>query len=142
VIEANGAVQVDAPITAVFDYLADARNEPQWLPGAQEVTKTTDGPVGLGTRFEGVYRRAGRVELELVEFERPTRVTFRARARIVDFDDAVTLTEREGGTALVARMDARPRGAMKLVAPLMARTMRRQFESNWVHLKEAVERQG
>jgi hypothetical protein len=69
-------------------------------------------------------------------------VTFRARARIVDFDDAVTLTEREGGTALVARMDARPRGAMKLVAPLMARTMRRQFESNWVHLKEAVERQG
>jgi uncharacterized protein YndB with AHSA1/START domain len=142
VIEANGAVQVDAPVTAVFDYLADARNEPQWLPGAQEVTKTTDGPVGLGTRFEGVYRRAGRVELELVEFERPTRVTFRARARIVDFDDAVTLTEREGGTALVARMDARPRGAMKLVAPLMARTMRRQFESNWVHLKEAVERQG
>lgn len=135
-------MQVDAPITAVFDYLADARNEPQWLPGAQEVTKTTDGPVGLGTRFEGVYRRAGRVELELVEFERPTRVTFRARARIVDFDDAVTLTEREGGTALVARMDARPRGAMKLVAPLMARTMRRQFESNWVHLKEAVERQG
>ena len=139
-IEADGSVQIDAPIEAVFDYLADARNEPQWLPGAQEVGKTSDGPVGLGTRFEGVYARAGRVALELVEFVPPTRVTFRARVKIADFDDAVTLTERDGGTALSARMEAGPRGAMKLFAPPMARTMRRQFETDWMHLKEALER--
>src|SRR5581483_6301916 len=115
-IEAHGAVHIDAPIEDVFDYLADARNEPQWLPGARQVTKTSDGPLGLGTRFEGMYARAGRVELELVEVERPTRFTFRARARIVAFDDEVTLSERDGGTALSARMEAEPRGAMKLFA--------------------------
>lgn len=138
-IEAHGAVEIDAPIEAVFDYLSDARNEPQWLPGAQEVTKTTDGAVGLGTRFEGVYARAGRVQIELVEFERPTRFTFRARAKIVAFDDEVTLAERDGCTALSARMEAEARGAMKLFAPLMARTLRRQFAANWQHAKEALE---
>jgi hypothetical protein len=29
---------------------------------------------------------------------------------------------------------------MRVVAPVMARTMRRQFEENWKHLKTALER--
>jgi Polyketide cyclase / dehydrase and lipid transport len=95
--------------------------------------------VGLGSTFFGDYRSAGSVQLELVEFERPRRVTFRARSRIVDFDDAVELTPVDGGTRLEARMTAQPRGAMRLVSPLMARTMRRQFAGNWDHLRQALE---
>jgi hypothetical protein len=36
-------------------------------------------------------------------------------------------------------MSAEPRGAMRLVAPVMARTMRRQFSDNWDHLRSALE---
>jgi uncharacterized protein YndB with AHSA1/START domain len=142
VIEANAEIRISAPAEKVFDYLADARNEPEWLPGAERVEKVGDGEVGLGTRFKGVYARAGSVDLELVEFERPHRLTFRAGSRIVSFDDAVTLEERDGETTLRARMEARPRGPMRVVAPVMARTMRRQFEENWKHLKAALERDG
>jgi hypothetical protein len=78
--------------------------------------------------------------LSIVEFERPSRVTFRARSRIVHFDDAVQLTAIEGGTRLVARMTAEPRGLMRLLAPVMGRTLRRQFSSNWDHLRQALER--
>jgi carbon monoxide dehydrogenase subunit G len=139
VIEAKGTVLIDRPLDHVFDYLSDARNEPHWLPGAERVEKTSDGPVGLGTTYEGTYARAGRVELTLVTFERPTAVTFRAHAKIVDFDDAVKLSEEDGKTRLNATMTAQPRGVMKLFGPLMAKTLRRQFEGNWVHLKEALE---
>jgi carbon monoxide dehydrogenase subunit G len=138
-IEGRGETTIARPIAEVFDYICDARNEPTWLPGARSVEKTSDGPVGLGTTFVGQYARAGRVELELVEFERPTRLTFRARSRIVDFDDAVELTAHESSTHLDARMTAEPRGAMRLVAPMMARTMRRQFSDNWAHLRTALE---
>ena len=62
-------------IGEVFDYVVDARNEPKWLPGAKGVEKTTPGDVGLGTRFEGAYARAGKVTLELVEYEPPHRFT-------------------------------------------------------------------
>jgi carbon monoxide dehydrogenase subunit G len=139
VIEATGTVVIDRPLEDVFDYLADARNEPAWLPGCVRVDKTTPGPVELGTSFDGTYNRAGRVEVELVVYERPRAVTFRARSRIVDFDDAVRLTEEAGQTRLTATMTAQPRGFMRLFSPLMARTMRRQFEANWVHLKAALE---
>jgi uncharacterized protein YndB with AHSA1/START domain len=70
VIVAHGETEIAAPIERVFEYLADARTEPAWLPGATSVEKVTDGPVGKGTRFEGVYARAGRVSVELVDSSR------------------------------------------------------------------------
>ena len=130
---------MQAPPERVFDYLADARNEPDWLPGAQRVEKVTDGPIGLHTRFDGVYARAGVVAVELVEFDRPHRLTFRALAKIVAFDDEVELTPDGDGTVLVARLSAQPRGIMRLFTPMMVKTMQRQFERNWPHLKAKLE---
>ena len=137
-IEARGGTEIEAPIERVFDYVADARHEPEWLPGAEKVEKMTPGDVALGTRFEGTYARAGRVSLEIVEFERPRRLTFRADSRIVRFDDEIELTDVDGRTQLRARMLAQPKGVMRLMSPLMARTMRQQFESNWDQLSAAV----
>src|SRR5438128_11959491 len=105
-IEAEGETVIERPIEEVFDFLVDSRNEPEWLPGAVRVELVGDGPVGKGARFVGEYARAGRVELELVEYERPIRVTFRARARIVEFDDAVVLSSEDGRTRVRARMTA------------------------------------
>jgi uncharacterized protein YndB with AHSA1/START domain len=139
VIEGHGETEIRASIERVFDYVSDARNEPNWLPGAKAVDKITPGPVELGTRFDGTYVRAGRVSVEIVAFDRPSRLTFRARSRIVDFDDMIELSEGDGGTRLTARMSAQPRGLMRLVSPLMARTMRGQFQANWTHLKQALE---
>ena len=138
-IQADGGTTIARPIEEVFDYLSDPRNEPDWLPGATAVDKTSEGPVGLGSTFVGHYARAGRVALELVEFERPHRVTFRAHSKIVDFDDAVELSETDGRTLLQARMHATPRSVMRVLEPLMARTLRRQFAANWDHLRRAVE---
>ena len=126
-IQADGGTTIARRIEEVFDYLSDPRNEPDWLPGATAVDKTSEGPVGLGSTFVGHYARAGRVALELVEFERPHRVTLRAHSKIVDFDDAVELTETDGRTLLQARMHATPRSVMRIVAPLMARTLRSQI---------------
>jgi uncharacterized protein YndB with AHSA1/START domain len=138
-IEARAEIDIHAPVERVFDYVADARNEPQWLPGAKEVTKVTPGELARGTRFQGAYARAGRVDLEIVAFERPSRVTLRGRSRIVRFDDAIELAAVDGGTRLSARMTAEPQGLMRLMAPLMGRTMRSQFGANWTHLKRALE---
>jgi len=140
VIEAEAGIEINAPVEVVFDLVADATNEPAWLPGAQRVEKVTPGPVTLGTRFDGTYARAGAVSLEIVDFRRPSAVTLRARSRIVNFDDAIELEAGgDGVTRLHARMAARPRGVMRLFGPLMARTMRTQFTDNWQHLKRWVE---
>jgi uncharacterized protein YndB with AHSA1/START domain len=138
-IRSEAAVSIARPVETVFDLLADPRNEPSWLPGARRVAMTTPEPVRLGSRFEGEYARAGKVTIELVAFERPSRVTFRAVSKIVRFDDAVTLAAENGGTRLDAVMEAAPQGVMRLLAPLMGRTMRAQFAANWLALKRFVE---
>jgi uncharacterized protein YndB with AHSA1/START domain len=140
VIEARGSTDIARPVREVFEYASDARNEPKWLPGASDVEKTTPGEVGLGTRFEGTYARAGTVQLELVEYEPPYRFTFRARSKIVSFDDAVELSERDGKTHLEARMLAEPQGAMKLLGFLMAPTLKKSFAANWDRLRRELER--
>lgn len=140
-IEAHGNATIQRSVEDVFDDLADPRNEPNWLPGAKSVTMTSDGELRSGSTFVGGHARAGRVELQIVEFERPSRVTFRAQSKIVHFDDAVQLTPIEGGTRLQAQMTAEPQGLMRLVGPLMGRTMRKQFASNWDYLRHALERE-
>lgn len=140
-IHTEAEVHIERPADAVFAFLADARNEPQWLPGATRVVKLTDGPVGLGTRFEGDYARAGTVQVELVAFERPRRLTFRANSKMVRFDDAAELTPDGSGTRLRAVMDAQPQGVMRLMGPMMGRVMRKQFTANWLELKRALEAQ-
>ena|SRR5947209_3120578 len=137
--DADATARIARPREEVFGYLADPRNEPYWLPGARSVQMLGDGPVTLGSRFVGEYARAGRVELEVVDFEPPSRVTFRARSRVVNFDDAVELTDADGVTLLTAHMTAQPRGLMRLFGPAMARTMRSQFSTNWDHLRAALE---
>ncbi|MFL5760094.1 MAG: hypothetical protein ACJ789_10165 [Thermomicrobiales bacterium] len=105
------------------------------------VEQVTPGPTGLGTHFEGEYARAGTLAVELVTFERPHRVTFRAASRIVCFDDDVTLVLEGAGTRLRSVIEARPQDPVRLVGPLMCRTMRRQFAANWPELKRALERE-
>jgi uncharacterized protein YndB with AHSA1/START domain len=140
VIEARGSTDIARPVEAVFAYVADARNEPSWLPGAAEVRKTTPGDIGLGTRFEGTYARAGTVTLEIVRYEPPRGLTFRARARPVHFDDEVELAERDGRTHLDARMLAEPQGVLRFLPFLMTPTLRKSFATNWDHLRRELER--
>src|SRR5690348_6799459 len=136
-ITAQAEIAINRPAEEVFDFLADARNEPRWLPGASGVEKVSDGPVGLGTRFRGEYARIGTVTIEIVAFERPARVTFHGRARSMEFDDAVTLAPSPGGTILRAAMESHPGGFLKLMTPAVRGVMRRQFAANWLELKAA-----
>jgi carbon monoxide dehydrogenase subunit G len=138
-IVVHGNVRIARSAADVFDFLSDVRNEPQWLPGASDIEMLTPRPVGKGSRFRGRYARAGLVELELMEFDRPYRVTFRAHAPIVDFDDAVMLTESADGTLLEATMTAQPKGVMRLLAFAMRHVMQQQFAANWLLLKSHLE---
>lgn len=138
-IVVTSSIQIQRRPEEVFDALSDARNESRWLPGAHDVELVTPGVIAKGTRFRGRYDRAGWVGLELVEFDRPSRVTFRARSRIVDFDDAVRLNDVNGGTLLEATMTAQPKGVMRLFAFAMRRVMAKQFTANWGHFRAYLE---
>jgi hypothetical protein len=75
---------VDRPIADVFAFLADGTNDPKFSPRVQEIRKTTDGPVGVGTVFESKVKDAGmttRRSFELTELEAPTKIRWSERSK-------------------------------------------------------------
>jgi carbon monoxide dehydrogenase subunit G len=138
-LEAHGGVVINAPASEVFDYLADARNEPDWLPGASDVQLSSEEPVGRGSTFVGTYARAGSVQITLTRYDRPTAITFHGEAKGMSFDDEIQLTDVEGATKLAAVIRTQPKGLFRLVAPMMGRVISGQFQANWDRLREKLE---
>ena len=138
-LESRGSVEVNRPAEVVFDYLADMRNEPKWLPGASDVRLTSNGEVGPDSTFQGTYARAGAVQCRITEHDRPHRLTIHGEAKAMAFDDRIVLTPTGAGTRLDAVMQTSPKGLLKLVAPMMARVIDKQFQANWDRLKEVLE---
>ena len=50
--EFRGTAVIDRPIEEVFAFLADGENDPKFSPRVLEISKATDGPPGVGTRYK------------------------------------------------------------------------------------------
>ena len=73
--EFSGSAVIDRPVDEVFAFLADGTNDRKFSPRVQEIRKTTDGPIGVGTVFESKVKDAGMTtsrRFELTAFEAPT----------------------------------------------------------------------
>jgi uncharacterized protein YndB with AHSA1/START domain len=120
-------LDVRHPQEAVFDFLADVRNERLWHPDVEEAELETDGPIGTGSRFRLRYHRLGWVELEVLEFERPWRLVFRASGGTKAVYET-RLQARDGGTRIVTVADAKPRGLGRLIWPLLHGRIQKDFQ--------------
>jgi uncharacterized membrane protein len=115
---------INAPTGAVFDFVADAENNPRWHEHVRETRWIDDGPTQPGRRgrqFGHLFGRDWAFVAEVVEWEPPRLVTFqviegyRVRTSILvepapDGASRVTLTVAApripgpGVDALVGRM--------------------------------------
>lgn len=126
---------VDRPVEEVFDFLADIRNETAWNPRVVRIDKTSDGPIGAGTTFHGLYQGLG----ALHTVARPTRLSFHSTGPRMGITGTFVLTAGEGGTRIALRADLEPRGFFKLLAPLMRPMLARQNAAAAVRLQRALE---
>jgi uncharacterized protein YndB with AHSA1/START domain len=82
--EFSGSAVIDRPIEDVFAFLADGTNDPKFSPRVQQIEKTTDGPIGVGTVFESKVKDAGMTtgrKFELTAVEAPTKIRWTERSK-------------------------------------------------------------
>ena len=80
----SGSAVIERPIDEVFAFLADGTNDPKFSPRVQEISKTTDGPIAVGTVFESKVKDAGmttRRKFEVTELHAPTRIRWSERSK-------------------------------------------------------------
>ena len=124
---------------AVFEFLADIRNEKRWNPRVLSIEKVSDGDIGAGTRFRGTYRGLGSLDTQLNDFEPPGRLSFVSRGPRMHIDGTFLLTAGQEGTIVSLEAQLKPKGTLRFAAPIMAPVLRRQNLAAGVRLKAALE---
>jgi len=124
---AENHISINRPPEDVYAFLADGLNEPLWRSGVKDIAlKSGDaGAVGAvysqtltgpgGRSIAGDYEITAATPGELLRFQvvaGPARPTGEYRFRAGG-----------GGTELTFTLDLQPKGMMKLMAPMVARTM-------------------
>lgn len=138
-IRVEKEVLVDRPAEEVFDFLADVRNEQRWNSNVIAIESESDGPLSVGGRFEGVYRRGGRMRFELVEAVGPSRLVFRGGGRQMALVATLELERVSSATRVRMKAEMEPRGPVKLLAPLMRKPIERQYERVSESFRQVVE---
>jgi hypothetical protein len=141
----DGDFVIDRPVDEVFDFVADERNEPRYNPRMRLAEKITEGPIGIGTRFRAETVSMGRaieMVIEFTDLERPRRIVEVARVPSMDINGILTFEPVPGGTRMRWSWSLTPRGALRLLAPVIGRMGRRQEQAIWSGLKRVLEAPG
>jgi hypothetical protein len=115
-----------------FDAMADARNETKWNSKVTRSELVSGEPIGRGSRFETV-NRGQTYDATITEYDRPSRITFEVTGKQMDITSTFTFTGDAQGTALQGAFDFRPKGALKvlfpLIRPMIKRDLPKQMQS-------------
>lgn len=91
-----------------FEYLSDPTRAPEWE--AMAIGVRPPGPVGRGSRSAVEFKRFGRFDVEVVEFEPGSRVVFRNHMSQADLVHEYVFQLDGSGTRIDDLIAAEPRG--------------------------------
>lgn len=138
----RGSLDIACPVEKVFDTVADQRNEPRYNPRMITSIKLTDGPVGVGTRFDATVLSGGKrlpVTVEYTDFERPHLIA--SRSVMAGFVAAghVRCEPIAGGTRFSWDWTVTVTGPARLAGPVVGLVGRRQERAIWAGLQRLLE---
>lgn len=135
---------VDRTPAAVYAYLVDLGNQPEWRfdVSSSELIAGTAGEVGAKYKQRSQQgRKQGDVEVELTTAEPSTAVGFRTlNPGSVTLSGSWRITPTGSGSSIVTEVVLEMGGLFQLIEPLMARSLRRTAAKYHESLRERLER--
>lgn len=117
----HGDILIERPPEAVFDFVADERNEPRFNPRMATSCLESGAPVREGSRF---------------------RATLRSLGRAVPMTVELTFEPEGSGTRLRWTWEVKTSGLARVAGPLVAHIGKRQERQTWEGLKSLLEAGG
>ncbi|HEX6023069.1 MAG TPA: SRPBCC family protein [Solirubrobacter sp.] len=142
-VRVQESIEIDRPLSEVFDFVAEVRNYPKWMAHALDVRTDAPGAPQQSDRFVLALKSVGR------RFETPYERTSYEKARGYT-DQAVggpipnhrwlaAFEQVPAGTRLTRSVEVESRGLLKLLEPLQQRAAARQLRKDLQTLKAVVE---
>ncbi len=137
-----GGIVIGRPVDVVFDYVADQSNEPQYNPQMIRAEKISPGPVRIGTRFPSAVASRGRTVEMLIEctgYDRPKFFATTTTMTQADISYTLRFEPTSAGTRMRWSGQVQPKGAFRLLGPMITWLGRRQEQRIWMALKQHLE---
>ncbi|MCP4872585.1 MAG: hypothetical protein GY898_28170 [Proteobacteria bacterium] len=136
---------IKRPAAEVFEYLADASNNPKWQKGMVACTWEGDGPIAVGSRYRQEAQMMGKPIVSLFEVTalEPGRSVSIATIEST-FPIQVTRSVEETPDGCVAQADVsgEPGGCFALLGPLMGPMLRSAVTKDYKRLASLLESEG
>jgi Polyketide cyclase / dehydrase and lipid transport len=133
-LHVSTTVEVSRPVEAVWAYVVDGffDHHGRWDPAVAGMERLTDGPLRVGTRGLETRSFGGKqtAEFEVTQLDRPQLFGFRNITGPFALERQYRFAGAEGGTTVDFVFDMVPRGAMRLLFPLIRPIIARQVRAN------------
>jgi uncharacterized membrane protein len=137
---AENSVVIDRPRTEVFAFVADHENDPMWRPGVMDIARASGDGQGAVYR-QGIKGPMGKridADFEVTAYQEGSHLAFRTLGGPVQPEGSYVFEDANGGTRVTFALNAKLRGPQKLMAPMVAKSMRNQVDA-LTNLKRVLE---
>ncbi len=142
-VDVTSEVVIDRPVGEVAAFAADPSNAPRWYDNIVSVERDESRPVEAGLRATFVAHFLGRrleYTYELTELVAGEKLVMGTAQGPFPMETTYTWEPTAGGaTRMTLRNRGEPRGFSKVVAPFMARAVRRANGKDLIRLKTLLE---
>lgn len=134
---------IGRPPAEVAAFAADPGNAPRWYANIRSVSWRTAPPLAVGSQIDFVARFLGRTmayTYEVAEHVPGERLVMRTAQGPFPMETTYTFAPAaDGSTRMRLRNRGEPAGFARVVAPFMARAMRRANTKDLARLREILE---
>jgi carbon monoxide dehydrogenase subunit G len=125
---AENSSVVERARSEVFAFVANHENDRQWRPGVLDLERASGEGRGAVYRqgVKGPFGRRIPADFEVTAYEKDSHVAFRTLAGPVRPEGSYRFEDAGGGTRVTFALNADLRGAQKLMAPMVRRSMSSQ----------------
>ena len=136
------SVTVMRPEAEVFAYTTLANNWPKWQSIVTEAEQTSQGPVGAGATFGGMSRMMGvsmKWTARVTEYDPGRKWSKTIAIGSMIISEQLIFESMEGGTRFTIVYDISAVGLMKLAAPMIVKSMRKETVKSLGNVKRILE---
>lgn len=131
-------VTIKRPREEVWNYLTDFAHAAEWMKGVDSMNQTSDGPLGVGTRF--VFRARGADHVtEVTAYEPLQQISLTSTQGGITATYDYLLKDIGEDTELILNARCEASGLWRLVHPLVVYAMKRSDAPQVQNVKAALE---
>jgi hypothetical protein len=136
------SVEIHCPIEKAFAFTTDAGSWSTWQTIIPEAEQTSNGPVGVGTTFKGTNHLMGRTmkwTAQTTEYETNRKFGKKITSGSVFIEQHNTYDPAKGGLKFTIAYDIKVSGFLKLLSPVIVRSMQKELKKSLGNLKQILE---